>query len=56
VLKAASAPEGNAREAAEELAGYENRSASINSRLASLEGKFAVMLWAMGITKTEPLV
>jgi hypothetical protein len=37
------------REAAEELAGYENRLASIDSRLASLEGKFTVMLWAMGI-------
>src|SRR6516225_786977 len=48
-LKAAGAPEDKAREAAEELAGYENRLASIDGRLASLEGKFTVMLWAMGI-------
>ena len=31
------------------MAGYENRLASIDSRLASPEGKFTVMLWAMGI-------
>jgi len=31
------------------LADYENRLASIDSRLAALEGKSAVMLWAIGI-------
>jgi hypothetical protein len=31
------------------LAGHENRLASIDGRLASLEGKFTVMLWAVGI-------
>jgi hypothetical protein len=55
-LLAAGAPEDKAREAAEELAGYENRLASIDNRLAvmdgrltALEGKLTVIIWAMGV-------
>jgi len=48
-LRAAGAPQDEAREAAEELAGYENRLTSIDSRLTSLDGEFTVMLWAMGV-------
>jgi len=48
-LLAAGAPEDKAREAAEELAGYENRLASIDNRLSSVEGKLTVIIWAMGI-------
>jgi len=48
-LRAAGAPQDEAREATEELAGYENRLTSIDSRLTSLDGKFTVMLWAMGV-------
>jgi phage shock protein A len=48
-LLAAGAPEDKAREAAEELAGYENRLASIDNRLSGVEGKLTVLIWAMGI-------
>ena len=48
-LLAAGAPEDKAREAAEQLAGYENRLASIDNRLSSVEGKLTVIIWAMGI-------
>lgn len=48
-LLAAGAPEDKAREAAEELGGYENRLASIDNRLSSVEGKLTVIIWAMGI-------
>ena len=48
-LLAAGAPEDKAREAAEELAGYENRMASIDNRLSGVEGKLTVIIWAMGI-------
>ena len=62
-LIAAGTPEDKAREAAEELADYENRLASIDNRLAvidgrfidiegrlgALEGKLNVVIWAMGI-------
>jgi hypothetical protein len=48
-LLAAGAPEGKSREAAEELAGYENRLASIDNRLSSVEGKLTVIIGAMGI-------
>ncbi|MBV8119612.1 MAG: integrase [Alphaproteobacteria bacterium] len=48
-LIAAGAPEDKAREAAEELAGYENRLASIDNRLSNVEGKLTVIIWAMGI-------
>ena len=48
-LLAAGTPEDKAREAAEELAGYENRLASIDNRLSNVEGKLTVIIWAMGI-------
>jgi phage shock protein A len=48
-LLAAGAPEDKAREAAEELAGYENRLASIDNRLSNVEGKLTVIIWAAGI-------
>jgi phage shock protein A len=40
-LRAANAPESAAREAAEEIAGYENR-------FARLEGDMAVLKWMVG--------
>ncbi len=45
-LVSAGASEDKAREAAEELADYENRLASIDNRLAGVEGKLTVMIWA----------
>jgi hypothetical protein len=48
-LVSAGAPEDKAREAAEELADYENRLASIDNRLAGVEGKLALVICAIGI-------
>lgn len=48
-LVSAGAPEDKAREAAEELADYENRLASIDNRLSAVEGKLTVLIWAIGI-------
>jgi hypothetical protein len=48
-LVSAGAPEDKAREAAEKLADYENRLASIDIRLAGVEGKLSVMIWTIGI-------
>ncbi len=62
-LISAGAPEDKARDAAEELADYENRLASIDNQLAvmngrflaikgrlgALEGKLNVVIWAIGI-------
>jgi hypothetical protein len=62
-LLSAGAPDVKAREAAEELADYENRMSSIDNRLAvmdgrflaidgrlaALEGKLNVVIWAVGI-------
>lgn len=48
-LISAGAPEDKARDAAEELADYENRLSSIDNRLAAVEGKLTVMIWAIGI-------
>jgi hypothetical protein len=48
-LLAAGAPEDKAREAAEELAGYESLLASIDNRLSRVEGKLTVIIWAVGI-------
>ncbi len=48
-LVSAGAPEDKAREAAEELADNERRLASIDNRLAGVEGKLTVMIWAVGI-------
>lgn len=48
-LVSAGAPEDKAREAAEELADYENPLASIDNRLSAVEGKLTVLIWAIGI-------
>lgn len=48
-LISAGAPDDKARDAAEELADYENRLSSIDNRLAAVEGKLTVMIWAIGI-------
>ena len=55
-LISAGAPDDKARQAAEELANYENRLASIdhqlaviNGRLSAVEGKLSVITWAVGI-------
>ena len=48
-LISAGAAEGKARDAAEELADYENRLASIDNRLAAVEGKLTVITWAIGV-------
>ncbi len=48
-LISAGAPDDKAREAAEELADYENRLASIDHRLAAVEGKLSAITWAVGI-------
>ena len=55
-LISAGAPDDKARQAAEELANYENRPASIdhqlaviNGRLSAVEGKLSVITWAVGI-------
>ncbi len=48
-LISAGAPDDKAREAAQELADYENGPASIDNRLAAVEGKLTVMIWAIGI-------
>ena len=45
----AGAPEDKARQAAEELADYENKLASIDNLLAGVEGRLTVMIWAIGI-------
>lgn len=54
-LISAGAPEDKAREAAKELANYENRLASIdnqlaimNGRLSTVEGKLSIITWAVG--------
>ncbi|HEV7996823.1 MAG TPA: hypothetical protein VGP52_11245 [Stellaceae bacterium] len=48
-LISAGAPDDKARDAAEELADYENRLASIDNRLAAVEGKLGVITWAVGV-------
>ena len=55
-LISAGAPDDKARDAAEELADYQNRLASIdhqlavmNDRLSAVEGKLSVIPWAVGI-------
>lgn len=55
-LVSAGAPEDKAREAAEELADYENRLSSIdnqlavmNGRITAIEGKLNVVIWATDI-------
>ena len=49
-LKAAGAPNDKAREAAEEIAGFENRLISIDNRLFRLEAQFSMLQWMVGIT------
>ena len=48
-LIAPSTPDDKARAAAEKLANYENRVASIDNRLAGLEGKSSILIWAVGV-------
>ena len=47
-LKAAAAPDDKAREAAEEIAGFENRLISIDTELSRLEARFSMLQWIMG--------
>lgn len=49
-LKAAGAPDDKAREAAEEIAGFENRLISIDNRPSRLEAQFSMLQWMVGIT------
>ena len=54
-LKAAGAPDDKAREAAEEIAGFENRLISIDNRLSRLEAQFSMLQWMVGITLAATL-
>ncbi len=54
-LKAAGAPDDKAREAAEEIAGFENRLISIDNRLSRLEAQFSMLQWMVGITMAATL-
>ncbi|HYZ40378.1 MAG TPA: hypothetical protein VE687_07090 [Stellaceae bacterium] len=48
-FKAAGAPDDKAREAAEELAGYENRFAKIEPDLAVVKADTTALKWMIGI-------
>ena len=48
-LKAAGAPDDKAREAAEEIAGYENRLVGIETRLTGIEAKVSMLQWMVGL-------
>ena len=48
-FRAAGAPDDKAREAAEEIAGFENRLVSIDNRLSRLEAKFSMLQWMVGV-------
>ncbi len=48
-LVAAGAPEDKAREAAEELAAYENRFAKIDKDLAVLKADMTAIKWMLGV-------
>ena len=48
-LKSAGATEDEAREAAEELAGYESRSSNIESRLDKIEVELSMLKWIIGL-------
>ncbi len=47
-LLAAGSPEDKARKAAEAIAGYENRFAAIDQRLAKIEGDLKLLSWMVG--------
>ncbi len=47
-LLAAGSPEDKARKAAEAIAGYENRFAAIEQRLAKIEGDLKLLTWMIG--------
>ena len=47
-LKAAGAPEDQARKAAEVVAGYENRFADLGNKITVLEGKVTLVQWMVG--------
>jgi len=47
-LKAAGAPEDQARKAAEVVAGYENQFAALRERMMALEGKITLLQWMVG--------
>ena len=48
-LVAAGAPEEKARKAAETVAAYENRFASIDVKLTKIDGDINLLKWMMGI-------
>ncbi len=48
-LIAAGAPEDKARKAAETVAAYENRFASMDMKLTRIEGDMNLLKWMMGI-------
>jgi len=47
-LVAAGSPEDKARKAAEAIAGYENRFASLEQRLTRIEGELKLVTWMIG--------
>ena len=47
-LKSAGAPEDQARKAAEVVAGYDDRFASIDNRFARIEGDLTLVKWMLG--------
>lgn len=48
-LRAAGAPDEKARDAAEEIAGFENRLISIDHRLTQVEARVAMLQWMLGL-------
>ena len=54
-LVAAGAPDDKAREAAEEIAGFENRLIGIDDPLARLEAGFSMLQWMAGVTMAATL-
>ena len=48
-FKAAGAPDDKARDAAEEIAGYENRLAGIEGRLRAIESRLSMLQWMVGV-------
>ena len=48
-LISAGTPDNIARAAAAELADFEPRLASIDNRLAGVEGKLSILIWAVGV-------
>ena len=48
-LKAAGVPDNKAREAVEEIAGYENRPVGIEPLLTGIEAKVSMLQWMLGL-------